>query len=568
MNKMLSITHKALLGHLLLFSVLVGSYFLLLDQVVKIFLISKVKQEVIHWIPDLTSPKSVTTFKELARCKAQQNAWLLQIFTSDGDLYYSSMQEMRHVDFYKEWDATPSKRYHVSVPMTYNDQDYKLQVVFDPADLDVSLGDVRKIYVFVGAFFSIVFILLSFVMLALFSRPIQAIFRTVNAYAMGGESQLPKLKVEGNCEAAVFAKTLNQLSDDIHSLQMTLSDERQKKSAIIEALGEGVITVNPEMQIADINVRGSKLIKMPKIELIGKTLGIVCKENIILKKCQELAKTAMHNHALITDSMVLDDEQSALDLVAVPLGVNKGLAIILQDGLSNNRVVSLGKEFIANASHELRTPITIIKGFAEMLHDLPEISETMLEDITDKIVRNCHRMSVLVKNLLVLADLDNLPKASLKEHDLLVILENCRHQLLALHPDITITIDAPSEALILSIDGPLIELAIMNLFENAAKYSSTTAKISVKIRGDKGNIVIDISDQGIGIGKKELDHIFDRFYTVNKAHTRKMGGAGLGLSIVRNIVEKHGGELSAQSTIGQGTTFTLTLPHAEITALV
>ena len=203
-----------------------------------------------------------------------------------------------------------------------------------------------------------------------------------------------------------------------------------------------------------------------------------------------------------------------------------------------------------------------------MLHDLPEISETMLEDITDKIVRNCHRMSVLVKNLLVLADLDNLPKASLKEHDLLVILENCRHQLLALHPDITITIDAPSEALILSIDGPLIELAIMNLFENAAKYSSTTAKISVKIRGDKGNIVIDISDQGIGIGKKELDHIFDRFYTVNKAHTRKMGGAGLGLSIVRNIVEKHGGELSAQSTIGQGTTFTLTLPHAEITALV
>ncbi|MCG8672615.1 MAG: hypothetical protein MI867_24650, partial [Pseudomonadales bacterium] len=248
---------------------------------------------------------------------------------------------------------------------------------------------------------------------------------TVNAYAMGGESQLPKLKVEGNCEAAVFAKTLNQLSDDIHSLQVTLSEERQKKSAIVEALGEGVITVNPEMQIADINVRGSKLIKIPKIELIGKTLETLCRENAILKKCHELAKTAMHNHALITDSMILDDEtQSVLDLVAVPLGVNKGLAIILQDGLSNNRVVSLGKEFIANASHELRTPITIIKGFAEMLHDLPEISETMLEDITDKIVRNCHRMSVLVKNLLVLADLDNLPKASLKEHDLLVILEN------------------------------------------------------------------------------------------------------------------------------------------------
>ncbi|MCG8672614.1 MAG: cell wall metabolism sensor histidine kinase WalK [Pseudomonadales bacterium] len=140
--------------------------------------------------------------------------------------------------------------------------------------------------------------------------------------------------------------------------------------------------------------------------------------------------------------------------------------------------------------------------------------------------------------------------------------------MLALHPDITITIDAPSEALILSVDGPLIELAIMNLFENAVKYSSTTAKISVKIREDQDNTIIDISDQGIGIGKKELDHIFDRFYTVNKAQARKMGGAGLGLSIVRNIVEKHGGELSAQSTIGTGTTFTLTLPHAEITALV
>ena len=563
MTRMLPITYKALLGHIVLFGVLVGSYFFLLDQVVKIFLISKVKKEIMLWIPDLTSPKSETAFKELARYKAQQSTWSLQILKPDGEIYFNVVPENTHANFYEQWQIVQNQRYNVTVPMSFNEQEYQIKVMFDPATLDVGLNDVRKIHVYLGAFFSFVFILLSFAMLAMFSRPIQAIFRSVNNYAMGGQTHLPKIKVEGNSESAVFAKTLNQLTDDLHSLQVALTEEKHNKSAITEALCEGVITLSADMTIQDVNVRGSKLLHTPKSQLVGRALDELkqTKADSILKKCFELAKRAMHNHTIITDSMVLDEPcQTVLDLVAVPLGVNKGLVLIIQDNTNSTQVTSLGKEFIANASHELRTPITIIKGFAEMLHDLPEISESMLEDITEKIVRNCHRMSVLVKNLLVLADLDNLPKAALKENDLMVIIENCRHELSALHPGMELDINAIKQALILNIDGPLIELALMNIFENAIKYSSANAKIDVNIQELDGHIQIDVKDQGIGISSQELEHIFDRFYTVNKAETRKMGGAGLGLSIVRNVVEKHGGELSVQSIIGEGTTFTILLP--------
>jgi signal transduction histidine kinase len=225
--------------------------------------------------------------------------------------------------------------------------------------------------------------------------------------------------------------------------------------------------------------------------------------------------------------------------------------------------LEIGKDFITNASHELRTPITIIKGFAETLQDMPNLPPEMVADITEKIVRSCQRMDLLVKNLLTLADLENLPSLRLQECDLVALLENCQHFLQAAHPAAQLNLEKKKKGNITILADPdILELALMNLLENAVKYSPVPASISISIEKIKEKVKVCIKDQGIGIPAESLDHIFSRFYTVDKARSRRLGGAGLGLSIVKTIIEKHDGEISVASELGKGSTFTLIFSQA------
>jgi signal transduction histidine kinase len=228
---------------------------------------------------------------------------------------------------------------------------------------------------------------------------------------------------------------------------------------------------------------------------------------------------------------------------------------------SDHKMVDMGKEFIANASHELRTPITIIRGFAETLHDHPKISHELLKDITGKIVRTSHRLERLVKSLLTLADVEQLSKDHFQEVDLVSLSDYCRNFLLSAHPNIHLTFKTDAPSLSLLADPGLLDLAIMNLLENAVKYSESSPRIEMHLEQTPTTALLHIKDQGIGIPLNDTAHIFERFYTVDKARSRKSGGAGLGLSIVKTVMDKHGGQVSVQSTLGQGSTFTLSLPR-------
>jgi signal transduction histidine kinase len=224
------------------------------------------------------------------------------------------------------------------------------------------------------------------------------------------------------------------------------------------------------------------------------------------------------------------------------------------------KAIELGKEFIANASHELRTPVTIIKGFAEMLRDIPEMSQEMFDSILEKILRNCERMESLVKNLLALADLDNLGEIKKEPCNLPLLVENCSYQIISLFPEAYIETLQSEEEIIVQGSSDLLELAIMNFLHNSVKYSQGPPRITVTIAKREDDVLLSVEDQGMGIAKENLPHIFDRFYTVNKSHSRKLGGAGLGLSMVKIIVEKHGAKIQVESELGKGTKFTVLFP--------
>lgn len=419
------------------------------------------------------------------------------------------------------------------------------------------------------------FLLLATVVLLLFSTmtwfiihrltsPIQQIIDTVRPYQEGLQNNIPEIKLKPKGYADEFntlAMTLNSLSAKIQKQINHLVQERNEKEAVLESLIEGVVAVDSNMEVTYANHMALKLIGMDRETLQGKNFMIANQP-----KCHALLAACQKENQMLTDTLTISKEgvKTYLDIVAVPKRDEGGAILVMQDKSTHYKLLEMRKDFIANASHELKTPITIIRGFAETLHDNPELPRETTLLITDKIVNNCQRMTVLIKDLLTLSDIENIPVSRLEECDLYDLIQKGANTLYDIFPDAKITIHRnPEEDFNLIVDSSLMELAFMNLIENGLKYSKAPAVISIKLEKTRNGISISISDQGIGIPPADIEHIFERFYTVNKAHSQKLGGSGLGLSIVQTIIQKHFGQISVVSEVNKGTTFNVFLPYSK-----
>lgn len=339
---------------------------------------------------------------------------------------------------------------------------------------------------------------------------------------------------------------------------------------LFEALSEGIVLFNKEGDIQYLNAIAASMIGLPQKTLLSVDWRGFTETSVLIQRCLHLVAASLRQKIVLTDSIFCGTKKKLyVDLIAVPNrdneGNSEGCSLILQDNSNHYRVLEMGKNFVANASHELRTPITIIRGFTETLQDLPELSSEMLHDITDKILRNCQRMDYLVKSLLTLSDIENLPLTQRENYDIVRLIEECREYLLSAKKQVYVDIDIRSKTpLLVPIVPDLLSLAILNILENAVKYSDPPARITVALEVREENVMIHIMDKGKGIPQSDLEHIFDRFYTVHKAHSRKLGGAGLGLSIVKIIIEKHDGIICVTSSLNEGSCFTISLPLLDI----
>lgn len=443
--------------------------------------------------------------------------------------------------------------YLVTVALTYQ------QVLFCASHL-------RWAFTVFGCLFAALYFVLHWWGFKRLTRPFVDMAAAVKPYSMGKTDIIPSVSIRRSMaqELRHIASAFNAISEKLRERSSVLTDEKGEKEAIFESLMEGVIILDPTGIVKYMNHTAGNMLATPRRQIIGKPfMPFETHPRLeIFKRAQSLIRMATDGGNVVTDSISFGDAQKMhLDLIAIPKPLRKGAILILQDKSSQYKVVEMGKDFIANASHELRTPITIIKGFAETLQDLPSISRPMLTEITEKIVRNCHRMDTLVKNLLTLADIEYVPEHRFQSCDIVALVDNCRHLLLNLAPHAEVDIEKSHERIMADADPDLLELAIMNLLENGVKYSQNTPHLTIYIKQQADEVLIAVQDRGIGIPKDDLQHVFERFYTVDKAHSRRLGGAGLGLSIVKTIIEKHEGTVSVASVVGQGTTFTILLPE-------
>jgi signal transduction histidine kinase len=260
-------------------------------------------------------------------------------------------------------------------------------------------------------------------------------------------------------------------------------------------------------------------------------------------------------------SLSLDLEHRDHDLRAEVTLVGEEVLLVVTDRTPERRVEELRRNFVVNASHELKTPVASVQTLTEALEVTMRTDPARAAELLPRLRGEAQRLARLVHDLL---DLRRLEERGPVERVPIDLAELARRVVAELVPraderEVEVAVEAPDRAVVVGVPGDL-ETVVKNLVANAIEYNRPGGSVVVSLATDDGSRVLRVTDSGIGIPQHELGRIFERFYRVDPARSRETGGTGLGLAIVRHGVERHGGSVAVDSLLGEGTTFTVTLP--------
>lgn len=585
---MLSFRKKILLSDIILFLVFIALLFPFVERTVANIMRKSLENRAEALIARLETAPDLAGMLEIMQTEEEFIFHRVSLIDTDGKMIYDShlprlqqkgitppLEESHpEIDealkYSRGYSESYSELFHetfayVAIEFETHGQKFILRTGYPFNEIKDLTVDFEVGFLILGIVILLLYSIMTWAILHRLTEPIQHIIDAIIPYQEKKEEYLPRIvlsqKVPGD-EFTKLAFTLNSLTARIQKEMENLVQQRKETELILDSLGEGVIAVDTSGKITYSNQVGCQMLGISYNSMFGEPLDhLKTRDQDLSKKCHELVLQALQTSEPIVQTWTHGiGGRIYLELIAAPLIHQKGAILVLQDKTSDYKILEMGKDFIANASHELRTPITIIRGFTETLQDLPELSQEMLHDITEKIVRTCGRLDKLVKSLLTLSDIENLSEQNFRITDLVTLAENCKHLLVTAHRSAQVSFHSELHRAPVLADGDLLDLAIMNLLENAVKYSTEPAQIEMLIQRVGTMVHLTVSDKGIGIPENDLPHIFDRFYTVDKARSRKSGGAGLGLSIVKTIVEKHRGVVTVTSKLGKGSTFVIALP--------
>jgi two-component system phosphate regulon sensor histidine kinase PhoR len=397
------------------------------------------------------------------------------------------------------------------------------------------------------------------------SRPMEEIRRGAEQLARGDLRY--KLPIPASSEAAAVAEALNEMAAQLDARTQDVLRQRNEWEAILSSMVEGVLAIDEKERVISVNQAGASLLGVDPAKVPGRMLQEVVRNGDL----QRLAADVLgHQRPASAELTVLtrDGQQRQLHAQGTVLGGPQerpqGALLVLHDITQLRRLESVRRDFVANVSHELRTPVTSIKGFVETLLDGAMHQPADNERFLRIIAAQTNRLQSIIDDLLALSRLEqDAEKEAIATAPALVrpVLEGaagtCRLKADAKKIPLEIECD---EALSAEVNAALLEQAVMNLIDNAVKYSPAGQPIRIAAACVENELVISVEDHGCGIAREHLPRIFERFYRVDRARSRELGGTGLGLSIVKHISQAHGGYAAVQSTVGEGSLFSIHLP--------
>ena len=374
------------------------------------------------------------------------------------------------------------------------------------------------------------------------------------------------LDMQGSSEITNITNNLNDLSEVIRLTQENLEQESKRLHSILSYMTDGVLATNRRGKITMINDMAKKQLGVQKEDVLNKSILELLK----IEDEYELRDLITQIPELMIDSQDANGEYLSLRvrfaLVRRESGFISGLVAVLHDTTEQEKEERERRLFVSNVSHELRTPLTSVKSYLEAL-DEGALSEPVAPDFIKVSLDETNRMMRMVTDLLHLSRIDNatthLDVELINFTAFITFILNRFDKMRG--PDeekkYELVRDYPITSVWIEIDTDKMTQVIDNILNNAIKYSPDGGKITVTMKTTDDQMILSISDQGLGIPKQDLPRIFDRFYRVDRARSRAQGGTGLGLSIAKEIIKQHNGFIWAKSIYGKGSTFTIVLPY-------
>ena len=398
-------------------------------------------------------------------------------------------------------------------------------------------------------------------------RPLEIIKVQAQRLAKGDFSSRVQLSSNDSLESEQLGQAFNEIAIQLNQRIETILNQRNEQEAVFSSMVEGVIAVDSSENILRINQAAYNILKISEKNIEGIGLKNVV-ENIEL---HDLILFALKQNTPVGQEVIIhndvDHEQVLFAQSAPLLDIHKkkcGTLVVFNDITKLKEFELQRKEFVANVSHELRTPLTAIQGLSETLIEFPDLVQDKRAYFIDVIHTHSIRLESIIENLLTLSKIEKeteIDEIDLVDESITLALSNaiflCKDK--ALKRNINIILNN-AEEIVFEHNSSLIEQAIINLLNNAIKYSDGNSEINITVLKQDNDVIISVADQGSGIPEEHLSRLFERFYRVDKARSRQLGGTGLGLSIVKHIALAHKGNVTVSSEINKGSIFSLILP--------
>ncbi|NLY85434.1 MAG: cell wall metabolism sensor histidine kinase WalK [Tissierellia bacterium] len=435
-----------------------------------------------------------------------------------------------------------------------------IYMVSDLENVSITVNESRRILTNATFIALLITVFLGYLIASSITEPIRDVTKKAEEMAMGNFDQF--VEVRSDDEIGQLANMFNHLTLKLKDTIQEMDLERSKLDTIFSYMAEGVIAVDTNGEIIHANPIALELLNLKKIEL-EKYIDL---EKALPLQIINIGDIDYNDEKTLEGETNFEIGSQVYKVKYAPFKNEKkdigGLIIVFQDITKEHKLDNIRKEFVANVSHELKTPITTIKSYTETLMDAGVDNELSLQFLS--VINNeCDRMARLVRDLLQLSNLDyqktmwkkeEVSLAKLLKDVLLKLdfaLKEKEHELI-----LDIEDDLPD----MVIDRDAIERAIINIISNSIKYTNKKGKIEISLKSLDDFIYIKVEDNGIGIPEEDQKRIFERFYRVEKGRSRDLGGTGLGLSIAKQIIEAHGGDIILESIFGKGTSVEIKLP--------
>jgi two-component system phosphate regulon sensor histidine kinase PhoR len=456
---------------------------------------------------------------------------------------------------------------YVAVPVRREGRTIALLRASMPLDaINTALTSIRD-KIILGCFAAA---LLSAVLCWLVSRrvsgPLEQLTRGAERFARGDMTHRLRLSSKACTEAVILAEAMNRMAAELDERLHTLSEQRNELSTVLAGMSEGVLAVDQEKRIVTINDSAAALFSVDRNQARGRSLEEVVRNTALRDLVNEVLPTGIpvEREVVLRRETEIFLQAHGAPLMSVSKGGGGGAVVVVNDVSRLRRMETVRRDFVANVSHELKTPITAIKGFVEtLMGDAPPEREDA-ERFLSIIASHADRLDTIIEDLLTLSRLELKPEGAAVEFGRVRVAD------LVLAAQEACIVSAEAKGIRMETSGPeglsvraaarLLEQALVNLLDNAVKYGEPGTAVRVRTEDNGDEVVIRVTDEGGGIPPEHLARIFERFYRVDKARSRSLGGSGLGLAIVKHVVQLHGGEVRVKSEVGRGSTFSVHLP--------